>query len=82
MNKLVNFLKTYLNEIVFSLSFIAVLCAMACPFADITLSDGSTLSISFVEALAGGSLTIGGQVYTLTGTSILLIFGYQTDVNL
>ena len=75
MNKLANFLKTYLNEIVFSLSFIAVLCTMACPFADITLSDGSTLSISFVEALAGGNLTIGGQVYTLTGTSILLIFG-------
>ena len=75
MEKFKGIVKKYFNEIIFTIGFIVVMCTMALPFANLTLSDETTLVVPFITALAGGSIEIGSTSYSLTGTSILLIFG-------
>lgn len=75
MENLKKFMKSYFNEIIFSIGFIIVLCTLALPFADITYEDEVIFSIPFLTALTGGQIYIGESQYALSGTSILLIFG-------
>ena len=69
MEKFKGTVKKYFNEIIFTIGFIVVMCTMALPFANLTLSDETTLVVPFITALAGGSIEIGSASYSLTGTS-------------
>lgn len=67
-------------EIIFSVCFIICLCLIALPFASLNwvVNDDTTNfigEISFINALAGGNVTINGTDYALKNTSILMIFG-------
>lgn len=75
MEMVKKFVKNFFNEIVFTIGFIVVMCTIALPFADVTLGDGSVLTVPFTTALTGGVVSIADAEYTLGNTSILLIFG-------
>ena len=77
METLKKIVKTYFTEIIFTICFIVVLCAMALPFSDLSNEDGSiSFTVSFITAFTGSEVAVNGSNFALTNTSILLIFGF------
>ena len=74
--KILDFIKKHVNELVFTIGFIVVLFGFAMPFSDVTLRDGSLVTISFASAFSGSVVDLGGQSFALSGTSVLLIVSF------
>lgn len=68
------FLKTYFNEILFSVFFIVALSTMALPYSNLEIGEDSGV-IYFMDVISNGSFTYNGANYALTNTFALLLVG-------
>lgn len=73
--------KSILSELVYTVCFAVILGMMAIPFATVSYEAGDvfeSLDVQFLTALSGGTVTLGGNNFTLFGSMILLLIGLIT----